>query len=315
MHGRWVKEADNIGPEPGRPGAKEFLRQLARAKSMPDDVCDMQNLANAYYYKLLDEGGRGYPFFGERGNGGFSNRCVATPDKPNGNPSSCAFSYPGFPNTTTEASTCRLKIFGENAALELQWCMTNIIGTMKIAPPGGYEHHPPVDTICADHTDFDLLGSMLLGSRMNASGGTTDGSMPPEAPTYFDIETGKEQSGPHSTSFPPIKLANWNNVGAGLSVPGVPGYPDQHSPYESPGILFATLAELPIDGLCPPPTIITHCSGEGSPCPRQGQHCACAARGPCSCVSCPAGCVPLPAGRRDLLFAPSPACPSGCMVA
>ena len=138
MHGRWVKEADNIGPEPGRPGAKEFLRQLARAKSMPDDVCDMQNLANAYYYKLLDEGGRGYPFFGERGNGGFSNRCVATPDKPNGNPSSCAFSYPGFPNTTTEASTCRLKIFGENAALELQWCMTNIIGTMKIAPPGGY---------------------------------------------------------------------------------------------------------------------------------------------------------------------------------
>jgi hypothetical protein len=78
---------------------------------------------------------------------------VKSPNKPNnGGPSaSCAYAYPGTEaNITIEngvldisqfknvKSLCRLKIFGfdKEDGLELQWCITDILGTMKVGNAG-----------------------------------------------------------------------------------------------------------------------------------------------------------------------------------
>ena len=140
--------------------------------------CDMQRNANAYHRhfkdKLLDargiphdEGdnlrvfpGSGFPFADQDPTlFGLTPTCELEPVDLGANAfggpiSSCAFGYPGNKNTTSpetiglpstttfdnNRSLCRLKIlgFGDGVNQELQWCMTNILGTMKIGVEGEF---------------------------------------------------------------------------------------------------------------------------------------------------------------------------------
>mmetsp|Transcript_33415 Transcript_33415/g.37350 ORF Transcript_33415/g.37350 Transcript_33415/m.37350 type:complete len:404 (+) Transcript_33415:186-1397(+) len=99
---------------------------------------------------------------------------------------SCAYGYPGSAAAVQTAShkealkseqfdnvrsTCRLKILGfeENQDLELQWCITDILGSMQVGKAGGYydgHNSKTPDLKCNVHTSF-YDASPYAGTSIN----------------------------------------------------------------------------------------------------------------------------------------------------
>jgi len=200
----WYSVSNNLGPA-GYPyeTAEEKLRGLVK-KARPGmpvpSMCEMQENANSYYHHWedilrfeingfaadTDVPGYGFPF-ASRYTG-----LVATckkedskflPTLAGGPAASCAFGYPGSKGNVTIAggaiippsafenvkSTCRLKILGfEDEDLELQWCITDILKTMRVDKEGGYydgnydgfDSTTP-DLKCPIQTSFSDAGPIL----------------------------------------------------------------------------------------------------------------------------------------------------------
>jgi len=190
----WYNTADNTGP-PGykKETANEKLMRLTTEAGI-DAVspCQMQRNANAYYEFVedrirrfrnvpLDETvpGFGLPFnVFNKTLDGYTPLC----DSKGGEDliAGCAFAYPGNNISLTPAvslglpanstftrilSTCRLKLFGfGEEERELQWCMTNILGSMKVGKEGGYyDQDNPPDISCGISTILGEVGSNIPG--------------------------------------------------------------------------------------------------------------------------------------------------------
>mmetsp|Transcript_166717 Transcript_166717/g.320089 ORF Transcript_166717/g.320089 Transcript_166717/m.320089 type:complete len:285 (-) Transcript_166717:40-894(-) len=141
------------------PGAKEKLLTLAAPSNADLSVCDMKDNANALYHQLVEKRGMGLPL-----GGGMNKKCQDRNGfnigmwhfgELGGIPAGgCAFSYPDVSH-----STCRLKIFGPDEVLELQWCQMSIQTSMKVAKGSDGTSNPDHDLSCEEHTDFEVAGS------------------------------------------------------------------------------------------------------------------------------------------------------------
>lgn len=243
----WYRIADNNGP-PGYPvqTAKEKLMGMAKDAGFGDlSVCEMQQNANGYHAflraKLIKARGLpedpapygfGFPFFKNKDFYSFTPTCE-TEINPKivedgyGNPvAACAFAYPGNnvkKNTNVDLqqpegtewtnfnSLCRFKFFGfDGQDQEFQWCMSDILNTMRIDTEGGYTN--------ADGPDLKCPLSTLMG------------------------ETGGYPFGPLNRDVAPFFDAGYDDKGLIVD--------HSKDPYQAVSLIFRQVADQMIDGMC-----------------------------------------------------------------
>jgi len=252
----WFNVADNNGPK-GYPiqSAKQKLMTMADAAGFGDvSVCEMQQNANAYYEFLKNELikarnlpeneaidksiGFGFPFFQNKAFYGYLPTCESESEVGDldmeafGVPvAACAFAYPGtnlqdtdlgLPEEETmfdSGELCRLKLFGHDGVdKELQWCMPNILGTMTVDTVGGYtDQSGPPALVCTSDTSLGEKGNQVF---------------PPLRRDHADFPT-------NMLDETPIVLGD----------DFIPLDPYQ-DPYQSFGVVFLSLANQLVDGLC-----------------------------------------------------------------
>jgi len=257
------------------------------SESEMPSTCKMQQNANEYYdhfEKILRKinglpedafaPGFGFPFQSSNGGksyNGLSPLCDAANSKfqqqevknNNGGPSaSCAYGYPGTKdpvptkNVVLDSSQfdnvkslCRLKIFGfdKEDGLELQWCITDILGTMKVGNAAGYydgkgsDPSKTPDLKCSVQTTFQDANA-VSGNAINP---------PYDGEAYPTTTLGSVKLGPNPGGLPVFITTYSSNDPTYLLKP-LKNFTQNspNDPYQSFPILFRQLADQKVAGLC-----------------------------------------------------------------